>query len=1306
MILRTYNYFFFALLVLLTTPADSSAHDPSGVQEVKAVSDISFIRNQGQWVPEARYKAEIPGGALFITDRGFVYNFESTADWDKVHQLSCGQVAQGLPEKDIHQEMIRGHAYKVNFEQAQRPSTYREEGKRSYYHNYFMGNDPTKWAGQVGLFEKIVQKEIYNGIDLIVYSQGTSVKYDFIVAPKADPGQIMLSFEGVAPELTAEGHLKIKTTVNEVLEQAPYVYQVINGKKVTVPSRYRLVKGILTYEMTKGYDPGYELVIDPTLVFSTYSGSTGSSHLSYATTYDQAGNLYAGAYASSPGWPTTTGAYQTNGAGGTDVGINKYNATGTALLYSTYYGGSGVDAVSAMITNSKNELFVIGTTSSFNMPFTTGCYDSTFNGGQDIFVVHFNSTGTGLLGATYMGGAGNEGNISLGSVGTMSPMEITLDGSGNIWVASNTSNDFPVTANALKATRSGTGSEGVLFQLTPDCSKLLYSTFIGGTSNDACFNVIMNAAGNVVVCGATESNDFPVTSGVLHPTYQGAQDGFVCIVNAQTGALMQATYLGTSALDQAFRLQVDKMDNVWVLGRTLGNYPVSTGVYQISGGDIFIDKLASDLSSSLLSTRVCNPQTGSSRFIPAAFLYDICGNVYVAGFSAAAGLPTTTDAYETAQRSFWFCVLEPDFTGLIYASYFGTTGGDHSHNGVHRFDPQGIVYQTICSSSPTFPITAGAVFPEKKNSGLDNLSFKFNFDASGVKSRFVLPPGIKDTVCAPYTLEFINNSTSAKSFIWDFGDGSPLSNDTNARHTFTVPGVYTVNLYAHNDSSCVTDDTSRMQIVVLYAELPDIVTEDTILCSFTQAIEIGVTINNPGPNQKIFWEGAGMLSPADRSRIRVNPSVNTVFYVTVKDTLEGICGLSVTDSVVIDLSPRVLVIHNKDSVVCEGTRVSIKALGMPGYSYHWSPSTGLSDSTALEPDITIFQPQQYILTGSYPGCPDTSVGISFGMHYMPRVDLGPDRTICQDTRVGLESSVQPYRSDYSYQWSPVTPNLEYSDLPHTYFMSDTTITYYLTVKTPIGCTGIDSIRILVYPGHFGAIIADTGLCLPDFIQLWAEGGTEYAWTPAYGLSDTTLARPVAAPETSTDYTVYIRDRHGCLDSQQVSVQVYPAAVIQMPDTVNVYSGERYHVEPETNGMYFSWFPPSGLSTDRVADPWMSPEVRTRYFVTARTEHGCTVEDSIDIQVLCTIMDMPNAFTPGSGSNGLFKPSRRGMAELKRFTVFNRWGEKMFETTDLEKGWDGRYKDHPQPIGVYVYIIEAITACGDPYYKEGNVTLIR
>ncbi len=575
------------------------------------------------------------------------------------------------------------------------------------------------------------------------------------------------------------------------------------------------------------------------------------------------------------------------------VGINKYNATGTSLIYSTYYGGAGPDYVHTMKVNAQGELIIAGSTRSANLPVTANAYDNTLGGAVDMFVAHFNSTGTALLGATYLGGNDVEPltftfgfnappaglDMFLSNQNTTSPVEINMDNAGNIWLVGNTaSTDFPVSANAQQATLAGgTGSDGVICKLNPVAVIFYTAAIFGGTGEEGIYSVQFNAAGNLVLGGVTTSTNFPTTNGAMITIAPGnGSDGFLSIINAATGAIMRSTYMGTAGSDHVVGVQLDGSGNIFTFGRTRGAYPVSPGVYSVAGGDVFIDRMSPDLSTSQRSTRIGSIST--NNFFPDGFLVDICGNVYVTGLNASPGMPTTADAASANDSlPFWFCVLTPDFQDLLYGSYFGEKG-DHVHVGTNRLDPNGVVYHSICNTNnnngtgggiwgnPSL-ITPGAWSEFNQSAQQDIVTFKFDFEATGVNSNFSLDTAGNgnDTGCVPYTVQMVNQSSSPSAaanitYQWDFGDGSPITTASAPAHTYTVQGIYTITLYAHDDSTCVTDDTAYMTITVVKTEMPDIVLRDTLLCNMEPSIQIGVQINNrvltirsSGNRQPVFY---------------------------------------------------------------------------------------------------------------------------------------------------------------------------------------------------------------------------------------------------------------------------------------------------------------------------------------------------------------------------------------------------------------------------------------------------------------------
>ncbi len=1285
-----------AYTAVATDKADALMKQPPKEQA------LAFVENRNQWPSPVKYKADLPGGRVFLTGSGFTYSYYSQQDLDRLHELAHDQ-----PGRSRDNELVNCHAYRVTFVGANANPRMETGDKKKYYHNYFLGNDPSKWAGNVSVFGKVVYQDIYSGVDAAVYSNGTSMKYDFIVAPGASTTNIALNFEGVTPQILPNGNMRIRTSVNELEEGAPYAYQVINGVQKEVKCHYVLdaKTNNVRFEFPQGYDKAVELVIDPTLVFGTYSGGTGSTY-GFSATYDVDGNLYAGGECFGPGWPTTAGAYQLAFSAGQDAGINKYNALGTDLVYSTYYGGTGSDLPNNMVVNASNELVVCGSTSSANLPVTPGCYDNSLGGSSDIYVVHFNATGSALIGATYLGGSGveamNNGTLS-NNYGDANRGEVFTDAAGNIYIASSTSStDFPVTATAAQSA-SGGSQDGCIAKFNPNCSSLLYSTYLGGTGIDACFALVLNSAGNVVTIGGTTSTDFPTVAGGLHTTSQGgAADGFATVISLTTG-LVNSTYLGTSAYDHAFKVQIDATDNIYVMGQTLGNYPISAGVYNLAGNDIFIDKLSPTLSSSLLSTRLGNTQTGI-KFVPTAFLLDECGNTYLCGFNPNTTLPVSPNAFATS-GGFWLAVLEPDFDDLLYATFIG--GGGHVDGGTSRFDPKGIVYHSVCTNQLDFPTSPTVWSPNKLASGYDCASFKFNFEATGVHAEFVLAANSSDSGCVPHTVSFLNESIVADNYVWDFGDGSPTTTDPSPTHTFNTPGVFTVTLRANNPVSCVTDDSFKMKIWVFSADEPQLVTNDTVICLF-QNVDIGVNILNPSTTVGYSWTPTAAINGNPNQQIvNVNPAISQDFTVTVTNT-DALCSASATANVHIDVfDPILFNMVSNDTVICKGQSVPLTVEGLPIFTYQWSPDIDLvnadTNSTIATPQVS----RKYQVTVTYGDCLPHYDSVWVNVEPVPEVNAGPDRIICSYDTVQLYAGALPSSfGSYKYEWHPGI-HLTDSTIVNPVFHGEETTILEVKVSTPAGCFDKDSVSITVHPGDFLVVTPDTGACPPAEIQLQAGGAESYHWSPAYGLDNTNIANPKATPGTSVTYMAVGVNKYNCVDSQAVTVDVYPQAVINLADQATIWPGEHYNISPESNCLYFSWFPTSGLNSGTVSNPEASPAVRTRYYVTATTEHGCVVKDSIDILMNEeSVLDMPNAFTPNDAYNGELKVMKRGIATLKYFRVYNRWGNKVFETSDINQGWNGAYKNSPQPMGVYIYSIEAVTNTGKLFTKQGNVTLIR
>ena len=692
-----WRVFFISICMCAVTPF-------SRAQEVFAMDDkYKFIENKGQWPNFVLFRAENNYGKVYLEQGRILYQFLDLRKIHELHAKSDSKVA--LEDPKVKQELIS-----VEFLGAQEVKSIIKTKPAPEYYNFFIGNKSEQWVSNVYSYADVVLNQIYPGIDLHYNNTGDFLKYEFIVAPRTNPAIIKLKYHNTkSMTVLNNGSLVVSGEIGKIIEAKPYAYQIINGKIFEVSCKFSLSNHEISYKLGK-YNENYELVIDPELIFASYSGSL-SDNFGMTATYDYEGNLFSGGIVYGNSYPTSAGAYnasgtfsQVNGAanqgllyGITDIFISKYSADGTNMLYSTYIGGGsdigGVDVVHSLICNEQNELYFFGTTSSNDFPmvspvqgvFNGGLYreftsngthywgnnQSQVTGGTDMVIVKMSQNGSSLLASTYFGGSHNDGlnynenGVNNGNTygglmynyGDPFRGEIMLDEVGNVYVASCTySNNFPM-INPIQASYGG-NQDGVLVKLNPSLTVVLMSTFWGGASRDACYAVKFDSSNNIYLGGGTLSANFSTTPGSFQTVHNGTAqpDGFISKFT-QTGVLLNSTLLGTALYDQVYFLQVDRFDFVYALGQTRGIISPSVGTYSNPGSGQFVMKFQSDLSTQSWRT-VFGNGNGLVNISPTAFLVDICGNIYVSGWGGGIagssqqptpvnGMPITPDALQS-----------------------------------------------------------------------------------------------------------------------------------------------------------------------------------------------------------------------------------------------------------------------------------------------------------------------------------------------------------------------------------------------------------------------------------------------------------------------------------------------------------------------------------------------------------------------------------------------------------------------------------------------------------------------------------
>ncbi len=1241
---------------------------------------IRFTENKNQWDKNILYRAQLDGGALFLEKNCFTYSFYDKAALRAAHF--------GHTKNPMINQPIRAHAFRVSFMNALAETSTQPKQLCKDYNNYFIGNDETKWASHVGNYKEIIYDNIYKGIKIQLLGKINSMKYNFLVAAQADPASIQLNYDGLDSIYLREGNLILKTSINELTEQKPYAYQLINGVQVTVPCHFVLKNKTLSFQFPHGYNKNVDLVIDPVLSFACSSGST-ADNFGMSATYDSQGNLYSGGTAFDMGYPTTTGVIDVtfNGsAGDNDVVITKFDSSGTFLHYSTYLGGSSCEIVSSMIVNPQGELFIYGTTGSNNFPVSTGAYDKTFNGGTsitfpengtnypkgtDLYVCRFNSTCTSLLASTFVGGTQNEGaNNSTALVynyGDYYRGEILLDSLGAVYIASTSySNNFPTTAGCLQSTAGG-GMDGVVFKMPGDLSKLTWSTYLGGNADDGSYGLIVDRSLNVYVTGGTASSNFPATPGAFKATYGGGRsDGYISKIKNDGAALIASTFIGTAQYDQCFLLQFDKNFDVYTVGQSLGAMPVSAGVYSNANSQQFIWKLNNNLSSTLFTTIFGNGN-GKINISPTAFLVDQCDNIYVCGWggeqsklSPTQNMPLTANAYQstTDGYNFYLFVLTANATSLLYGSYFGgASSAEHVDGGTSRFDKKGIIYQAVCSGcggNDDFPVTPGS-WP---NSGSDvnhsdncNIGvFKFDFQLVNIKAIAVAGPN--DTICVNETVAFKNNSTNATSYSWNFGDGSPLSTVISPSHTYTTPGNYTVTFVAINNDKCSLSDTLRLKIVVLQTPAVNIGRDTTVCNSIKLKLDAGTTGN-------IYLWSTG----ATTQTIQVTTA--GIYWVKVSN---GFCADADTMEVKFTTGPIV----NLPNVVslCKPDSVILNA-GNPGCTYLWS--TGAISQTIVVKTAGTYS---VVVSNGLCAVKDTTVVSIFSL---PKYAL--DTTLCAGQSLTLKTNV----SGGTYNWSTgaTTESITVS----------TAGLYWVDIRVGL-CQVKDTMIVKFIPVPIVDLPASLDLCPNDVVKLDAGNpGSTYHWSTGA----TTQSINVSA---AGHYVVTVSNGK-CIGKDSTDVHMIPSTTKQ--GTVSLCNLESYTLTASvTNNATFLWSTGATTSSITITTAGI-------YWVKISTGN-CFSSDTITVigTIGNGVIFVPNSFTPDNdGTNDVFRARGTDIISY-HLSVFDRWGELIFEAKNLNEGWDGYYKGNLVQQDVYVWIMDYKTACDEKksHRRKGVVSVVR
>ena len=726
--------------------------------------------------------------------------------------------------------------------------------------NYLTGKDPQRWRTGIPTYAKVRYRDVYPGVDVVYYGAQRQLEYDFVVAPGADPARIRLAVTGAeALNIDATGDLVLRTAGGALRLHKPLIYQETGGARKEIAGGYVLLGKDRVGFRVAAYDTETPLVIDPVLSYSTFLGgasivcdetgcTNNNTDYGVGIAVDSAGNAYVTGFTFSSDFPTAN-ALQPALRGTTSAFVAKLNPEGSALVYSTYLGGSNSDSGSGIAVDSAGNAYVTGTTSSPDFP-TVNAFQPALRGTADAFVAKLNPAGSALVYSTYLGGSNSDSGSG-----------IAVDNAGNAYVTGSTySADFP-TANAFQPALNG-ASDAFVTKLDA-AGALVYSTYLGGTGSDFCdqysncyrgdygAGIAVDSAGNAYVTGFTRSSDFP-TANALQSALRGVQAAFVTKLNAAGSSLVYSTYLGGSDFctvyhacsgDSGAGIAVDSHGNAHVTGTTYASDFPTVNAFQPALRGIhnaFVSKLdaagAALVYSTYLGGSACDPYGYCDRGeYGAGIAVDSAGNAYVTGTTTSYDFPIVNELQSSlAGLGGDAFVAKLDAAGaLVYSTYLGGIDcGDWYTNcftdagyGI-AVDSAGNAYVTGFTSSIDFPIKPNAL-QRSLGGGVEGWPGGIG-DAFVAKISPAMPPVASFTsTCIGTSCAFDGSSSSdpdgtIADYSWTFGDGTTGSGPT-ASHTYAATGIYSVEL-------TVTDNTGATR-----TERKDVAATMPPVASFTSS---------------------------------------------------------------------------------------------------------------------------------------------------------------------------------------------------------------------------------------------------------------------------------------------------------------------------------------------------------------------------------------------------------------------------------------------------------------------------------------
>lgn len=1274
-------------------------------------------------------------------------------------------------------------------------------------------------------FGKLTYKNVYKNIDLVFYlNKDETLKYDFIVHPGGDYSDIKLKYDGLKKLKTdKKGNLiLVNPWGNKIKEGKPISWQITPNGKVPVDINYAVNNKTVTYQTSSSLLANSTLVIDPMMLdWSTYFYGKVISTSGWGFTYlldmdiDKDNYVYACGM-TTESYPTKVGTYDTTMSTSFNYEgfVAKMSLNADSLLLFTYIGGSTWEYILSIAVNAQKQPVISGFTYSNDYPITSNAYDKTGGTGTGYrgFITKFSSDFKTLVYSTYFGNSNSWGTVI---------QSMQLAANGDVVFTGNTSaQDFPTTTGCLQSTYGGGPNDAFLTRLSADGSKLIYSTYFGGTGDDKAADLSLNATEDVYLVGSTANSNFPLTIGAQGPfkySNSDAMDGFVARIQKDGKKLIWSKMMGGSGMDYFEGLYVNSNDELYIGGfSNSSNFYTTSGVIQPSnagGYDHVVVKMNKAGTNVYYSTYLGG---GGDDYFYTGWFWNsnirICANVkdeaIIGGATKSKNYPITSDAIQKTNNATatggWatnlaITKLNYDGTKILYGTYFG--GSYYEYPTVLKVKKiscmSSILYGGITLSTD-YPTTKG-VFHEKGKTGTswyyqgfmsrfrdtlytEPIDFKDNFvecdmvyeilDARNRGAEYLWSNGSKkqnlivtDTgtywVRATYGCDTVsdtikikleyspqlnlkpdttlcNNSTGLtldaendtilRKYLWN-------TNDTTQTVIAKKPGLYFVTVSTPNCGS-VTDST-----LVKFLKIPDLAKiKDSLFCD---KINWVLKTDSLGPGTTYYWstKDTGLTTkitktgnyflkvknycgtdsvnfktsllytpvaklPNDTTvcdifslQYKVGKPNNEEYYLWfdpinkvgygIKDTFTmttaGLWGVSVknscgeaVDSIKIEqrFSPKINL--GNDSIYCTSINKIIK-IGLAGNdeTYLWSTANSGNSETITGPGIYWAKIKNI--------CGEVSDTILFTLKNKLAIDLGVDSVFCNS--VSKSFDITQADPDAVYKWHDASANKTYTTTkPEKIWASITNLcgtvsdtVVYTMITTPTVNLGKDY------------IFCDFAKPVP--LTVGKAGNSEtYLWSD----SKTTSTNEFS---TAGKHWVELKNKCGVAsDTMMISVVVSPTVNIG-PDT-SLCGVFNLPLDAGNPGLAYYW-EPTGETTQTIV-----AKKQVIYKVTVTDANGCFGKDDMQVKDDCkSKWFIPTSFSPnGDNINDEFVPILVN-CENYSLHIFNRWGEKLFETNDPFAKWDGTYEGKVVQDGHYLYTINFKSSEDKKWYLINGGLLI-